>query len=234
MVTGGTGFIINDLKGSVSALIRANVKAVLVANIELARGFPGDAGGAPLAWNGSRKCVTCHTNGTYMVIRPALSARVGAPNAAAVWGGTLPADCSGCHGGNATAAKVITTGNHSQHISNATVLGTNFGALLTGSFLVQFLIAAELRSGDEPIVAIALHELPAVETMASVIHKGDMWDIGQAMVALYAWIGSHGYVSAGPYRELHLFWRELEIEAEQFKNIVIEVQVPIALLDASR
>src|SRR6266478_5200608 len=34
-----------------------------------------------LAWNGSRKCVTCHTNGTYMVIRPALSARVGAPNA---------------------------------------------------------------------------------------------------------------------------------------------------------
>jgi squalene-hopene/tetraprenyl-beta-curcumene cyclase len=33
-----------------------------------------------LAWNGSRKCVTCHTNGTYMVIRPALSRRVGAPN----------------------------------------------------------------------------------------------------------------------------------------------------------
>src|SRR5262249_53753538 len=33
-----------------------------------------------LAWNGSRKCVTCHTNGTYMVIRPALTARVGAPN----------------------------------------------------------------------------------------------------------------------------------------------------------
>jgi squalene-hopene/tetraprenyl-beta-curcumene cyclase len=33
-----------------------------------------------LAWNGSRKCVTCHTNGTYMVIRPSLSARVGAPN----------------------------------------------------------------------------------------------------------------------------------------------------------
>jgi effector-binding domain-containing protein len=53
---------------------------------------------------------------------------------------------------------------------------------------------------------MALHDLPEVETMASVIHKGDMWDIGQAMVALYSWIGSHGYVSAGPYRELHLFW----------------------------
>jgi effector-binding domain-containing protein len=74
---------------------------------------------------------------------------------------------------------------------------------------------------------IALHDLPAVETMASVIHKGDMWDIGQAMVALYSWIGSHGYAPAGPYRELHLFWREHEIETEQFRNIVIEMQIPI-------
>lgn len=34
-----------------------------------------------LAWNGSRKCVTCHTNGTYMAIRPALTAWAGPPNA---------------------------------------------------------------------------------------------------------------------------------------------------------
>jgi len=33
-----------------------------------------------LAWNGSRKCVTCHTNGTYMVVRPALTGRAGTPN----------------------------------------------------------------------------------------------------------------------------------------------------------
>lgn len=33
-----------------------------------------------LAWNGSRKCVTCHTNGTYMVVRPALAGRAGPPN----------------------------------------------------------------------------------------------------------------------------------------------------------
>ena len=75
---------------------------------------------------------------------------------------------------------------------------------------------------------ITIHELPAVETMASVIHKGDIWDVSQAMVALYSWIGSHGYASAGPYRELHLFWRELEIETEQFTNITVEVQIPIA------
>ena len=33
-----------------------------------------------LAWNGSRKCVTCHTNGTYMTVRPALSPQLGTPN----------------------------------------------------------------------------------------------------------------------------------------------------------
>lgn len=81
-----------------------------------------------------------------------------------------------------------------------------------------------------PPDTITIRELPAVEAMASVIHKGDMWDIGQAMVALYSWIGSHGYASNGPYRELHLFWRELEIETEQFRNIVIEMQIPIVPL----
>jgi len=79
--------------------------------------------------------------------------------------------------------------------------------------------------------AIQVRELPAIDTMASVIHEGDMWGIGQAMVALYTWIASHGYTSAGPYRELHLFWRELEIETEQFEHITVEVQIPIARAD---
>lgn len=87
---------------------------------------------------------------------------------------------------------------------------------------------------DVPPETITIYELPAVETMASVIHKGDIWDVSQAMAVLYTWIGSHGYASAGPYRELHLFWRELEIETEQFKNVAIEVQVPIAPLAESR
>lgn len=32
------------------------------------------------AWNGSRKCVTCHTNGTYMALRPALTKPLGPPS----------------------------------------------------------------------------------------------------------------------------------------------------------
>ena len=83
-----------------------------------------------------------------------------------------------------------------------------------------------------PPDAIVIHELPAVESLASVVHKGDIWDVSQAIVALYSWLGSHGYAPAGPYRELHLFWRELEISTEQFKNVAVEVQLPIMPLDA--
>jgi squalene-hopene/tetraprenyl-beta-curcumene cyclase len=36
------------------------------------------------AWNGQRKCVSCHTNGTYMAIRPALVPTLGEPPAATV------------------------------------------------------------------------------------------------------------------------------------------------------
>jgi len=86
-------------------------------------------------------------------------------------------------------------------------------------------------AGEQP-ESIEVRELPAVETMASVIHKGDIWDVSQAMVALYSWLGSHGYASNGPYRELHLFWRELEIETEQFRNVAVEVQIPIVPLAA--
>lgn len=35
-----------------------------------------------LAWNGQRKCVSCHSNGTYMTVRPALSPSLGKPNEA--------------------------------------------------------------------------------------------------------------------------------------------------------
>lgn len=37
-----------------------------------------------VAWNGQRKCVSCHTNGTYMAIRPALVPTLGEPPASTV------------------------------------------------------------------------------------------------------------------------------------------------------
>jgi DNA-binding transcriptional MerR regulator len=92
-------------------------------------------------------------------------------------------------------------------------------------------IPIEATPTDRPTDGrVVVRELPAIETMATVIHRGDMWDVGQAMTALYSWIGQHGYASDGPYRELHLFWRELEIETAQFADITIEMQVPIVPL----
>ena len=37
---------------------------------------------AALAWHGKHKCISCHTDGTYMVVRPALSQTLGRPDAA--------------------------------------------------------------------------------------------------------------------------------------------------------
>lgn len=39
------------------------------------------------------------------------------------WGGTLPAKCTGCHGGDATTFKNISTGRHKAHMNNTGVLG---------------------------------------------------------------------------------------------------------------
>jgi predicted CxxxxCH...CXXCH cytochrome family protein len=64
--------------------------------------------------DGSCSAMYCHSDGNG-----------GAPKTTAVWGGTLPADCTGCHGGNATSAGPIVTGLHAQHVNAAAVLGTN-------------------------------------------------------------------------------------------------------------
>lgn len=87
--------------------------------------------------------------------------------------------------------------------------------------------AALLHAATPPLSGrITLRELAAVPTMASVIHSGSLYDVGQAIIALYIWIGENGYMPCGPYRELHLFWSELD-EHTQFDNITIEMQIPV-------
>jgi predicted CxxxxCH...CXXCH cytochrome family protein len=83
---------------------------------------------------------TLHTNGSIDITFNTSKAGVGAVwtaaskscsatychgAAAPVWGGSLPTDCTGCHGNDAASAAVITTGKHSAHVNNAAVLGTN-------------------------------------------------------------------------------------------------------------
>ena len=72
---------------------------------------------------------------------------------------------------------------------------------------------------------LLVRSLPAVETMASVVHQGRFMDVCDAIVALYGWIGANEQAAAGPYREIHLFGRENDWH--DFNAVVVEVQVPV-------
>lgn len=65
----------------------------------------------------------CHSQGR--VTSGDFTSSVLKPYSTARWSGTLPTNCTGCHGGNASAAfKAITTGRHKAHVYNEGMLGT--------------------------------------------------------------------------------------------------------------
>lgn len=72
---------------------------------------------------------------------------------------------------------------------------------------------------------VRVREVPGA-TVASVVHAGALPDVGQAISALYAWLGASGYAAAGPYRELHLFGREQALA--DVDHVVLELQLPVA------
>lgn len=76
--------------------------------------------------------------------------------------------------------------------------------------------------------ALRIYELPAQPQVASVIHRGRFMDAALAVQALFLWAGSNGFAPAGPYRELHLFGRELD--HPDCENIVLEMQLPVVPL----
>lgn len=85
--------------------------------------------------------------------------------------------------------------------------------------------AVAVEPAARPTGTVGVRPLPAVETMASVVHSGRFMDVCDAIVALYTWIGSNGRAAAGPYREIHLFGRENDWH--DFNSVVVEVQVPV-------
>jgi DNA-binding transcriptional MerR regulator len=85
--------------------------------------------------------------------------------------------------------------------------------------------AVQVEADTEVNGPFSIHTLPAVETMASVVHTGRFMDVVDAVVALYAWAGANGQTAAGPYREIHLFGRENDWH--DYNNVVVEVQLPV-------
>ena len=73
---------------------------------------------------------------------------------------------------------------------------------------------------------VKVSQLPAVETMASVIHHGSFSTMNQAYSVIFTWIEANGYRVSGPNRELNL---EYERGGDQSK-FVSEIQFPVEKL----
>jgi DNA-binding transcriptional MerR regulator len=84
--------------------------------------------------------------------------------------------------------------------------------------------------GDIPQTTINVRQLPAIALVASVFHSGMIYDITQAITALFTWIGANGYTSNGAIREIHLFGPETVRVKEH--PVVVELQIPIQPLDS--
>jgi len=61
-----------------------------------------------------------------------------------------------------------------------------------------------LKSPVQPRGGMKVYELPGVETMASVVHKGAFVTIGEAYQAILQWIDANGYRVVPPSREIYL------------------------------
>jgi len=69
-------------------------------------------------------------------------------------------------------------------------------------------------------------EMPGVEMMAAVIHRGEFSCMKRAYSAVFQWVEANGYRICGPNRELNL---EYERGGDQAK-FVTEIQFPVEKL----
>ncbi|MDJ0634293.1 MAG: MerR family transcriptional regulator [Xenococcaceae cyanobacterium MO_188.B29] len=70
---------------------------------------------------------------------------------------------------------------------------------------------------------IWVYELPGIETMACVVHKGSFSSLGQAYNKLIEWVEKNGYQVMGSTRELYL---QYERDGDQ-SQYVTEIQIPV-------
>jgi len=71
---------------------------------------------------------------------------------------------------------------------------------------------------------VKVYELPAVETMACVVHRGSHDGLGQAYIDLLTWVETNGYHITGPNRDVYLRGPESDGDPTTY---VTEVQLPV-------
>ncbi len=87
-------------------------------------------------------------------------------------------------------------------------------------------VCESLGSPAQPGARVQVHELPAVEMMASVVHHGPFTTIGEAYGAIIKWIEANGYRCVGPVREVYLQTSN-QLGSQTDPDTVTEVQFPV-------
>ncbi len=81
-------------------------------------------------------------------------------------------------------------------------------------------ITREIPGEDQ----IDVYQLPAVERMACVVHKGPFTTIGKTNEALFDWMKQNGYKRVGPIREIYHKGDWLTDDPDEY---ITELQIPI-------
>ncbi len=75
---------------------------------------------------------------------------------------------------------------------------------------------------------VKIHDLPAIERMASLVHHGSFETLNQAYSVFMTWIQTNRYRIVGPNRELYLQAAStLEETQQDDPSYVTEIQVPV-------
>jgi len=77
-----------------------------------------------------------------------------------------------------------------------------------------------------PDESLHVHELPATTLVAGLIYEGTYREVDSAILSLLQWAGQHGYVPAGPLRELHLSG-PAHVGGRLVEPAVLELQLPL-------
>lgn len=72
--------------------------------------------------------------------------------------------------------------------------------------------------------SVQVYQLPGVERMACVVHKGPFSTIGSTYGALFDWLGQNGYTTSGPLREIY---HKGDWATKDEGEYITELQVPI-------
>ena len=77
-----------------------------------------------------------------------------------------------------------------------------------------------------PDVGLQFRQLPAYDTVASLIYEGELQEMIPAVLTLLSWIAASQHVPVGPLREVHLSGNVHDLDVDP-ADLVTELQVPI-------